>query len=207
MRVPPRPRAVIIAVHASGIARHLSVNQAFAATLARAGFASFTLDLLTPLETERHDFTVDTSELAERLETATMWVRLQPALMSLPLGYFSIGASVAPALCAAMHMRRDVDALVCCGGRPDAAGAELPGLTAATLLVVGGEDADALPAHGEMLDRLSSSHRMVIVPGAGPRFIEAGARSQLERAAVFWFRRYLTAHVRPGLLGRTMLPA
>jgi putative phosphoribosyl transferase len=77
------------------------------------------------------------------------------------------------------------------GGRPDLAGPALEGVTAPTLLIVGGADTQVLALNRQAAARLTAPHRLEVVPGAGHLFEEPGALDQVARLAVTWFAAYL----------------
>ena len=79
----------------------------------------------------------DTFLLADRLVQATRWLRRQPEVAELPIGYFGASTGAAAALRAAAALGDEIAAVVSRGGRPDIAGASLAKVTAPTLLIVG----------------------------------------------------------------------
>ena len=86
----------------------------------------------------------DIALLADRLDQAATWVAGKwRSKRPLPLGFFGASTGAAAALVAAAG-RGDVAAVVSRGGRPDLAGDALAKVTAATLLIVGGNDPDVL---------------------------------------------------------------
>jgi len=91
-----------------------------------------------------------------------------------------------------------VRAIVSRGGRPDLAGAALPHVTAPTLLIVGGLDTQVIELNHMAYDRLQVRKELVVVPGAGHLFEEAGALDAVQRHAIGWFRRHLAGDHRAG---------
>src|SRR5579872_1595828 len=135
----PQARGVVIFAHGSGSSRHSTRNIYVAEQLNARGFSTLLLDLLTPAEdridreTAQLRFAIDL--LARRVEGASAWAERQSRLTTLPQGYFGASTGAAAALVAA-SMRSSVRAVVSRGGRPDLAGAHLPNVEAATLLLV-----------------------------------------------------------------------
>ena len=84
------------------------------------------------------------------------------------------------------------------GGRPDLAGEALPRVRAATLLIVGGNDAPVIQMNRDALARLHCEKRLEIVPGATHLFEEPGALVQVAHIAEKWFLRYLGTDPRAG---------
>jgi putative phosphoribosyl transferase len=74
------------------------------------------------------------------------------------------------------------------GGRPDLAGvAALHGVTAPTLLIVGGNDGDVIDLNRKAFAELRCPRELVIVPGATHLFEEPGALEEVARLASVWF--------------------
>lgn len=111
----------------------------------------------------------------------------------LPAGLFGASTGAAAALVAATA-RPAVRAVVSRGGRPDLAGDALPLVTAPTLLIVGGHDAQVLTLNEDAAGRLGGEHRIDVVPGAGHLFAEPGALEQVTRLAAGWFSEHLGGH-------------
>jgi putative phosphoribosyl transferase len=87
-----------------------------------------------------------------------------------------------------------VSAVVSRGGRPDLAGERLGQVTAATLLIVGALDVDVLELNRRAAARLRCARELVVVPGAGHLFEEAGTLEIVGHLAADWFTRHLVAH-------------
>jgi putative phosphoribosyl transferase len=78
------------------------------------------------------------------------------------------------------------------GGRPDLAGsAALERVSAATLLIVGGQDPAVIRLNRAAYDGLTCEKALHIVPGATHLFEEPGAIEQVAAAASAWFQRWL----------------
>jgi len=87
-----------------------------------------------------------------------------------------------------------VDAVVSRGGRPDLAGASaLPRVSAATLLIVGGDDDVVLDLNRSAYAQMSCERRLAVVPGATHLFEEPGTLEQVAALAVEWFAAHLRA--------------
>jgi putative phosphoribosyl transferase len=191
---PSQPRGIVLFAHGSGSGRHSPRNRAVAAALQRAGFATVLMDLLTPAE-ERVDRTTahlrfDIPLLARRLDATTDWLVARREFVGLPVGYFGASTGAGAALIAA-STRRDVSAVVSRGGRPDLAGAALPGVTAPTLLIVGGDDTAVIELNQRALRAMRCVREIAVVPGAGHLFEEPGALEQVMQLAAAWFQRHL----------------
>jgi putative phosphoribosyl transferase len=111
----------------------------------------------------------------ERLVCVTAGpVRLDGTL-TLPDGYFGASTGAAAALVAAAERPDVVSAVVSRGGRPDLAGPALMRVRAPTLLIVGGNDVQAIQLNRAALAQLRCEKQLVIVPGATYLFEEPEA--------------------------------
>ena len=193
--LPHSARGVVVFAHGSGSSRFSPRNQQVAAALQRAGFGTLLLDLLTEGEgredesTSEYRFNIPL--LAERLTSATDWLRSHPSTRELSLGYFGASTGAAAALIAAAERGDDVDAVVSRGGRADLANSKLAAVKAPTLLIVGGEDKVVIDFNRSALDHLVCEKSLEIVPGASHLFEEPGALEHVAKRATEWFRHYL----------------
>jgi putative phosphoribosyl transferase len=189
--VPERAAGLVVFAHGSGSSRHSPRNRQVAAALNQAGHATLLIDLLT-LDEERHRANVfDIEMLAGRLVGATRWVREQPDLRHLGLGYFGASTGAGAALWAAANLGEEVQAVVSRGGRPDLAAPRLMDVRAPTLLIVGGHDDIVIELNRRALAQLRCQAELQIVPGATHLFEEPGRLEAVQRLAADWFTRYL----------------
>ena len=194
--IPPGAHAVVLFAHGSGSGRLSSRNRFVAAELQRAGMATLLFDLLTEeedlIDRRTARFRFDIGVLAERLVGATDWVVAQPVLTGLAVGYYGASTGAAAALVAAAREGDRVGAIVCRGGRPDLAGDALSGVTAPTLLLVGGHDDAVIGLNELALIRLTATMKeLVIIPGASHLFEEPGKLEEVARLTARWFVRHL----------------
>ena len=204
LTVSPRRHGLIVFAHGHGSSRLSPRNQYVSRVLARAGFGTLLLDLLTPTEAEHGDTDCDVELLAHRLIAATLWLRLRPHTAELPLGYFGASTGAAAVLSASVQAGREIGAVVSRGGRLDLATDWLPGVAAPTLLIVGGRDDEVIGRNRAALRRLRVTSELVIVPGATHQFAELGALEEVARLAASWFGRYLEG---PGAAAYPAAPA
>ncbi|MEU3050582.1 phosphoribosyltransferase family protein [Streptomyces sp. NPDC006984] len=193
LTVPGDARGVVAFAHGSGSSRHSPRNRQVASGLNRAGLGTLLFDLLAPEEERDRANVFDTELLAGRLAGATEWLRGQPEVQGLPVGYFGASTGAAAALRAAAGPDAGIAAVVSRGGRPDAAGPRLPEVSAPTLLIVGGRDRMVLDLNREAQARLRCESELVVVPGATHLFEEPGALEAVTELAVRWF----TDHMAP----------
>src|SRR5665213_2753545 len=195
--LPAQPRGLVLFAHGSGSSRMSPRNQFVAQVLQQAGFGTFLFDLLTvkedALDRQTAELRFDIDLLADRLVTATRWVRQQAGLESVPLGYFGASTGAAAALVAAAALPTTVAAIVSRGGRPDLAGVHLREVRAPTLLIVGGADTQVITLNRRAMESLRVENELVIVPGATHLFEEPGALEAAARFARDWFVRQFTA--------------
>jgi len=191
LEVPTNPQGAVLFAHGSGSSR-LSPRNVYVAHVLREGrLATLLFDLLTEKEGAIYHNRFDIDRLASRLVTATYWLREQPEIRDLPLGYFGASTGAAAALKAAASLGEMISAVVSRGGRPDLVEADLPRVTAPTLLIVGGEDAIVLELNEQAFRHLSAPKHLVTVPGATHLFEEPGALEEVARTARDWFLQNL----------------
>lgn len=197
--VPQPARGIVIFAHGSGSSRHSPRNRYVAASLNERGLATLVLDLLTQDEDEIDRRTAalrfDIALLARRIDLATTWVRENPDLRELRIGYFGASTGAGAALLAA-STRDDVDAIVSRGGRPDLAGDALRDVQAPTLLVIGERDPVVIDLNRQAATQLQVHCEIAVVPGATHLFEEPGTLERVAELAQQWFLRYLAAPAR-----------
>lgn len=189
--LPGDAGAVVVFAHGSGSSRLSPRNRAVAGVLNRAGLGTLLFDLLTPGEEVYRANVFDIGLLAGRLADTTSWLRRR---VPLPVGSFGASTGAAAALRAAAATDSGVGAVVSRGGRPDLAGADLSGVRAPTLLIVGGADTTVIDLNRQAQAALHCENRLEIVPGATHLFEEPGALDQVAELARDWFTTHL---VRP----------
>ena len=202
LTLPPGAQGVVVFAHGSGSGRFSPRNQAVADELGRAGFGTLLLDLLTS-EEEAEDLRsarlrFDIGLLGKRVVGAIDWLAgeaevgdLPPSIRDLPLGCFGASTGAAAALIAAAERPDRVRAAVSRGGRPDLAGDALRRVTAATLLIVGGQDLEVLRLNRRAQSALAGESRLEVLPGAGHLFEEPGALERVATLTCDWFAQHL----------------
>ena len=186
------PGGIVLFAHGSGSSRLSPRNTFVAEALQRAGLATLLFDLLTESEAANRANVFDIPLLAERLDQAATWVGDCAAGRNLPLGFFGASTGAAAALVAAAA-RNNVRAVVSRGGRPDLAGNALTKVTAATLLIIGGDDPEVLELNRAAYRRLHCVRRLDVVPGATHLFEEPGTLESVVALARSWFLQHLAA--------------
>ena len=117
--------------------------------------------------------------LSDRLTAATRWVRAQPELAGLQVGYFGASTGAGAALRSAAGLGDQIGAVVCRGGRPDLAGPVLGDVRAPVLLIVGGRDGLVLELNREARGHLRAPSELAVIPGATHLFEEPGALEEV----------------------------
>ncbi|MGE5135102.1 MAG: phosphoribosyltransferase family protein [Gemmatimonadota bacterium] len=197
LTVPKDPAGLVVFAHGSGSSRHSPRNQYVAGVLSRAGLGTLLFDLLTRDEECDRGNVFDIGLLARRLSAATGWLRQQPPVAGLRIGYFGASTGAAAALWAASEPGSEAAAVVSRGGRPDLAIPRLPRVQAPTLLIVGSLDAAVLEMNRTAQEHLVCENQLAVVPGATHLFSEPGTLEQAAGLARDWFIRHLApAHAR-----------
>lgn len=190
LTVPQSASCLVLFAHGSGSSRHSPRNRFVAERLNEAGIATLLFDLLAPEEEGDRRNVFDIDLLASRLGVATQWVSEQDATRALPVAYFGASTGAAAALVAAAQRGREIAAVVSRGGRPDLAIPVLDRVTAATLLIVGGDDVPVIGMNEEAHAHLRCESAMEIVPGATHLFEEPGALERVADLGADWFERH-----------------
>jgi putative phosphoribosyl transferase len=205
LELPHEPLGIVLFAHGSGSSRLSPRNNYVARILREAGIGTLLLDLLSAEEETHPDTRFDIALLTLRLRTAARWLARETATAQLPLGLFgaSTGAAAALRLAGEPHLGEpylgqlipghpgpypSIAAVVSRGGRPDLAGmAALHGVTAPTLLIVGGNDDGVIDLNRHAFDQLNCPRELAIVPGATHLFEEPGTLEEVARLASVWF--------------------
>lgn len=191
LSIPDSAKGIVVFAHGSGSSRKSPRNLAVAQALNKNGLATLLFDLLTKEEESDRSNVFDIELLAERLLDATLWLRSQPNLTHMPVGYFGASTGAAAALWAAADTEVNVSAVVSRGGRADMAVEKLAKVRAPTLLIVGGNDDVVIDLNRLAQGQLKCENQLVIIPGATHLFEEPGALEQVAELAGRWFLKYL----------------
>ncbi|HWN94016.1 MAG TPA: dienelactone hydrolase family protein [Methylomirabilota bacterium] len=194
LTVPPDAKGLVLFAHGSGSGRHSPRNQFVAGVLQNAGMATLLFDLLTKAEEDEDSSTghlrFDIELLAGRLVHAARATREEPEVRHLNLGFFGASTGGGAAIVAAAQLGEKIRAVVSRGGRPDLAGSALGQVTAATLLIVGGEDPVVIQLNEQALRGLHCEKALRIVRGAGHLFEEPGTLDCVADLAAEWFSQH-----------------
>jgi dienelactone hydrolase len=195
LSVPSQATGVVLFAHGSGSSRHSPRNRYVADILNEGSLATLLIDLLNADEQEvdlqTSQLRFDIPFLANRLVAITQWLREQPQVAALNIGYFGASTGAGAALVAAAELSRLIHAVVSRGGRPDLAGEALEHVEAPTLAIVGANDPVVLDLNRQALARIRCVNALHVIPGAGHLFEEAGALEEVGRLARGWFTEEL----------------
>jgi dienelactone hydrolase len=184
---------LIVATH-NDESTHADMHDRYAARIFNGQqFATLCVDLITHDEkkdSELRELQFDPLLLAGRLDRIAEWVRAQPDLKELKVGYFCTSTVGGAALVAAAQHPGYVTAVVCYGGRPDLAGAFLNKVKAPTLLLAGENDTIAIELNRRSLAHLNKQSGLTVIPGATHSFEEPGALEEMVRKALSWFQKH-----------------
>lgn len=201
LHIPAQCNGLVMFVHGSGSSRLSPRNQYVASYLSASNFATLLFDLLTPNEEEidvtTGEYRFNIKLLGERLMQVTAWVKKQPFLQNLPIGYFGSSTGAAGALIAATHYKEEIQAIVSRGGRPDLAKNALNDVLAPTLLIVGGLDYQVIELNQEAQKQMTNINKIQIIPAATHLFSEPGKLEEVAKTATEWFTNYLKIKKEP----------
>lgn len=192
LTLPEELVGIVLFAHGSGSSRHSPRNRFVAAALNGVGLGTLLFDLLTIDEEVVRTNVFDIALLAERLAAATTWLRAQPFVPPVPIGYFGASTGAGAALWAAGEPGAEVAAVVSRGGRPDLAAEHLHLVRAPTLLIVGDRDDVVLELNREAQAELRCQSRLSVVAGATHLFEEPGTLESVAELAGDWFTGHLT---------------
>ena len=190
--IPENATGIVVFSHGSGSSRFSSRNRMVAELIQKQNIATFMFDLLTEEEDHITENRFNIDLLANRLIETTQWLMENKDTQSLLVGYFGASTGAASALRAAAHFGKTIKAVVSRGGRPDLTIADLPLVTAPTLLIMGGLDVPVITMNKMAYDQLESIKDMKIIEGATHLFEEPGKLLEVADLAIDWYKKYLT---------------
>jgi dienelactone hydrolase len=191
LSLPTAATGAVVFAHGSGSSRHSPRNRYVADVLNEGGLGTLLIDLLNADEQEvdlqTSQLRFDIPFLASRLMAITQWLRNQPQLAGLKVGYFGASTGAGATLVAAAELPNLICAVVSRGGRPDLAGDSLERVQAPTLAIVGSNDPAVLELNRQALARMNCVKALHVIPGASHLFEEAGALEEVAKLARAWF--------------------
>ena len=188
---PKNSIGLVIFSHGSGSSRLSPRNNFVAEVLQKNDLATLLFDLLTEDEDSVYKNRFDIDLLTLRLIDVTQWVQQQKETKNLSLGYFGASTGAASALRAAAFYEKTIRAVVSRGGRPDLDLNDINKVTAATLLIVGGNDEVVIELNKKAYQKLQCQRKLEIIPNASHLFEEPGKLNEVAQISASWFAMYL----------------
>jgi putative phosphoribosyl transferase len=198
LNIPADARGVVLLTHdIEGVAKHpheyaISLAQSFYTN----GLATLVVDLFASeerqVDKETAFFRTNTSIMQQRITGIAEWLREQPEITNLSIGYFGTDVSGAAALIAAAERPDIVRAVVSASGRLDMAQDYLSRILAPTILIVAQHDTAAVRRHQDTLGQLTVDKQFEQIPDVSSLFENAHTRDEVARLAGQWFTRWLT---------------
>lgn len=194
LTIPAGARGLILFAQGGG-GRLDPKNQHVSSKFVELGLATLLIDLLTE-EEEQEDLSTgllrfDIDMLADRLVDVIDWISVRDETTGLNIGIFSAGTGSAASIVASVRRDKWIHALVSRGGRPDLAGGRLAELACPTLLIVGGDEQDAVKLNKSAFEQMQCPKAMVFIQGATHEFEHPGALNEVSEHAVQWFTQHL----------------
>ncbi|WP_282179384.1 dienelactone hydrolase family protein [Maribacter stanieri] len=189
--IPKNPIGLVIFSHGSGSSRLSPRNNFVAEVLRKNDLATLLFDLLTEDEDSVYKNRFDIDLLTLRLIDVTQWVQQQKETKNLSLGYFGASTGAASALRTAAFYEKTIKAVVSRGGRPDLALNDINKITAATLIIVGGNDEVVIELNEKAYQKLQCQRKLEIIPNASHLFEEPGKLNEVAQISASWFAMYL----------------
>ena len=196
--VPAATRLAVLLERSAGLLAD-GRGSLMAATLRDAGISTLQVAMLSRDE-ERHapDIWDQVATLTQRLDDVITWIERTPELARLSRAVVARDATAAAAVRFAAQQPERLAAIACRGGRPDLAGLEpLRRLHTPILLIVGDQD-EALPANRLVPPVLTCPNDLVVLAGASHTLAEPGALDEASRLVIDWVERWLPGDGRPG---------
>jgi putative phosphoribosyl transferase len=191
LTIPESALGLVVFAHGSGSSRHSPRNRFVAERLHRCHLGTLLLDLLTSDEDGFRANVFDVGLLARRLTDATHWLRRQPRVGEMSIGYFGASTGAAAALAASIQPEMSIAAVVSRGGRPDLLGDRLAQVVSPTLLIVGSLDDKVVELNRWAQARLSGPSRLEVVDGASHLFEEGDTLETAADLACEWFLEHM----------------
>ena len=191
LEIPAKAESLVIFAHGSGSGRLSERNSFVARELKKSGMATLLFDLLTEKEDQVYENRFNIETLTERLIAVTKWCVESDRTRKLRIGYFGASTGAAAALSAAAYWGTKVKAIVCRGGRPDLAMEVLDLIESPTLLIVGGEDKQAIDLNRQAYQKIGAIKKIEVVTGATHLFEEPGTMEKVAEPSTQWFIKSL----------------
>ncbi|VVC04380.1 Uncharacterised protein [Candidatus Bilamarchaeum dharawalense] len=191
LTIPPRAKSIIIFAHGGGGGRYAPRNNSVARVLNKNNMGTLLFDMLTKKEDNSNKNNLDIRLLSRRLIAATLWLKKQPEVKKLRMGYFAVSSGTAAAIIAASKLKKDIFAIVSKSGRPDLSMSYLDMIKAPMLFIVGEEDEIICELNEQAYVNMAGEKLMIVVPNAGHFFDEPGTQREATKHSLKWFKKHL----------------
>ncbi len=199
LMVPENAEGVVLLAHGGGSSLYSTRNRYMAHVLHQSGLATLLISLITheeeAIDVRTQQFRFDVALLTERLVSATDWLIHAPSSCHLRIGYLGDGIAGGAALLAATMHPSAVGAIAIYNGQTDVAPDQLACVQAPTLLIVNGNDAEAIAMNQSALSHIQAEKSFERIASINHGFAEPGALEEVARLASRWFKHYLTSDV------------
>lgn len=187
LHVPPAADALVLVLRCGS-----SDDRALLQVLHRYHLGTLHLDLLHATPAGAPDVALQAARAAGVLATLTGDV----ARLARSAGVLGIDEAATVALRLASGQPQRVSAVVACGGQPGVAAARASRVHVPVLLIAGGDDAEGLVLHRQVLSALPAARRLETVPGTGSKLDAPGAAETVAHLAGAWLTHQLAGRRR-----------
>ncbi|HEV3340945.1 MAG TPA: hypothetical protein VG125_11330 [Pirellulales bacterium] len=193
----PDAIGLVAMCYAHGPSRRVAAQRTIAKSLAEAGIATCTAELLDPEEAENAARLNDMELLAQRMHLLLDVLAMRSDTRRLPLALLSADRSVPAGLGVAQSRPGQITTVIACYGRPDCAPIDLSSLTVPTLLVVPSKEGALVEANQRAFEILNCPSQLAVIVGASREFSEAGTLTACGYVVQQWCERVLRSSDRP----------
>ena len=136
LTLPERPLGVALFVTGTAGARHVSFAESLAERMHDFQFATYVMDLISPVESDDRSIRVDVEQLCKRLDIQCDWLRTQDAVSDVPIVLCGLDTGAAVAAEYVPRAQCEPAGLAFLNGRLDLAEGNLSGLNLPLLFFV-----------------------------------------------------------------------
>ena len=201
LSIPEGARSIVFFTNGGGASLYSAQNRSIAEILNRSGFASLSVNLLTP-EEEAMDLAArhmrcNIKLLARRISAVSRWLRKERSTRDLGMSYFGANMCAAAAVTAARGHQDDLDTMVLRTCRTDLVDNVLAHLKVPMLFIVGSRDFPLIDINRVSLRSISAEKKLAVIKGATRHF--ASRRAIIEVAELT--SRWMQSHSKQLLTG------
>jgi putative phosphoribosyl transferase len=195
LAIPREPMGIVVFARTNAAGRQTRYDRDLSKSLQAFGFATVLLDLLTPadelVDAATCAMRTDVALLARRLIEVIDWFDVDAEVAHLDVGLVAEGAGAAAAFVAACVRPQRVAAIVSYADRLDLAAPVLDRVQAPSLLIVAGNNDDALRSNDRAFRKLECTKELVRI-GQNQFTMPAALDDEVSRLAREWLVRAMT---------------